>query len=179
MWQLDCKESWALRNWFFWTVVLEKTLESPLDCKEIKAILKEISPECSLEGLMLKLQYFGHLMGRTDLLEKPWCWERLKAGWEGDDRWCDGWMASLTRWTWVWGSSRCCWWTGKPGVLQSMGSQSVENNWETELNWVISTTLSSGSVIHSSVIKFTVDSFKCVFNFRFCVLQVCLVLYIF
>ena len=73
-----------------------------------QSILKEINPEYSLEGLMLKLklQYFGHLMGRADSLERPWCWERLKAGGEGDDRGWDGWMASLTRWTWVWASSR-------------------------------------------------------------------------
>ena len=73
MWELDSEESWAPKNWWFWTVVLEKTLESPLDCKEIQlAILKEISPGCSLEGLMLKLKllYFGHLMWRVDSLEK-------------------------------------------------------------------------------------------------------------
>ena len=80
MWELDCEESWTLKNWCFWTVVLENTLESPLDCKEIQSvrpnrdqsILKEISPGCSLEGLMLKLkiQYFGHLMWRADSLEK-------------------------------------------------------------------------------------------------------------
>ena len=73
MWELDYKESWAQKNWYFWTVVLEKTLESPLDCKEInQSILKEISPGCSLEELMLKLklQYFGHLMRRADSLEK-------------------------------------------------------------------------------------------------------------
>ena len=70
MWEVDCEESWALKNWCFWTVVLEKTLESPLDCK--KSILKEIIPGSSLEGLMLKLklQYFGHLMWRADSLEK-------------------------------------------------------------------------------------------------------------
>ena len=73
MWELDYNESWALKNWCFWTVVLEKTLESPLDCKESnQSILKEIRPEYSLEGLMLKLklQCFGHLMQRTDSLEK-------------------------------------------------------------------------------------------------------------
>ena len=71
MWDLDYKESWVPKNWCFWTVVLEKTLESPLDCKEIhQSILKEISPEYSLEGLILKLQYLGHLLGRTDSLEK-------------------------------------------------------------------------------------------------------------
>ena len=72
MWKLDYKEGSALKNWCFWTLVLEKTLESYLDYKEIQSILKEISPEYSLEGLMLKLklQYFGHLMQRTDSLEK-------------------------------------------------------------------------------------------------------------
>ena len=73
MWELGCEESWAPKNWCFWTVVLEKTLESPLDCKEIQqSILKEISPGCSLEGMMLKLklQYFGHLIWRVDSLEK-------------------------------------------------------------------------------------------------------------
>ena len=72
MWELDHKESWVLKNWCFWTVVLEKTLENPLDCKGIQPVLKEISPGCSLEGLMLKLklQYFGHLMWRTDSFEK-------------------------------------------------------------------------------------------------------------
>ena len=73
LWELDHKESWVLTNWCFCTPVLEKTLESPLDCKEIKPVnLKEISPEYTLEGLMLKLklQYFGHLLRRTDLLEK-------------------------------------------------------------------------------------------------------------
>ena len=73
MWELDYKESWVPKNWCFWTVVLEKTLESPLDCKRSnQSVLKEISPEYSLEGLMLKLklQFFGHLMQRTDSLKK-------------------------------------------------------------------------------------------------------------
>ena len=72
MWDMDYKESWALKNLCFWTVVLEKTLKSPLDCKEIQSILKEISPEYSLERLMLKLklQYFDHLMGRIGSLAK-------------------------------------------------------------------------------------------------------------
>ena len=94
-----------------------------------------------MEGLMLKLElrYFDHLMGRIDFLgkkkKKPWCWERLKAGGEVDDRGWDGWMASPTRWTWVWASSRSWWWTGKSGVLWSMGSQRVGQDLETELNW--------------------------------------------
>ena len=93
-----------------------------------QSILKDISPEYSLEGLMLKLklQYFGHLMWRTDSLEKT-----LMLGGEGNDRGWDGWMASLTQWTWVWVSSVSWWWTGKPGILQSMGSQS-----DTMSDWI-------------------------------------------
>ena len=104
-----------------------------------QSILKEISPGCSLEGLTLKLklQYFGHLMRRADSFEKTWCRERLKVGGEGDDRWWDGWMASLIQWTWVWASSWSWWWTGTPGMLQSMGSQRVGHDWATELNWYI------------------------------------------
>ena len=85
MWELDYKESWPLKNWCFWTVVLEKTLESPLDSKDIqpilKEILKEISLEYSLKGLMLKLklQYFGPRCEELTHLKRPWCWERLKA----------------------------------------------------------------------------------------------------
>ena len=67
--------------------------------------------------------------------KRPWCWERVKAGIEGDDWGWDGWMASPTRWTWVWVDSRSWWWTGRPGELQSMGSQRVRHNWATELNW--------------------------------------------
>ena len=104
-----------------------------------QSILKEISPGCSLEGLMLKLklQYFGHLMQRVDSLEKhPWCWEGLRAGGKGDDRGWDGWMASRTRWTWVWLYSGSWWWTGRPGVLWFMGSQRVRHDWVTELNYL-------------------------------------------
>ena len=141
MWELDCVESWAPKNWCFWTVVLEKTLESPLDCKEIQPVHpKGNHPEYSLEGLMLKLklQYFGHLMWRTDSLgERPWCWQRLKAGTEGDDRRGHDWMASLTQWTWIWVNSRSWWWTWKPGMLQSMGSQRVRHDWATELDYVV------------------------------------------
>ena len=76
-------------------------------------------------------------------LKRPWCWERLKAGGEGDNRGWDGWMASPTRWTWVWVSSGSWWWTGKPGVLQSMGLQGVGHDWAIELNWTIIKTLLS------------------------------------
>ena len=110
-----------------------------------QSILKEISHEYSLEGLILKLklQYFGHLMRRTDSLEKTLMLRKVEGGLkrkievegEGDDREWDDWMASVTRWTWVWASSGSWWWTGKPGVLQSMGSQRVRHDWVTELNW--------------------------------------------
>ena len=102
-----------------------------------QSILNEISPEYSLEGLMLKLklQYFGHLMQRADSLKRPWCWERLKARGEGDDRGWAGGMASLTQWRWVWVKSRSWLWTGRPGVLQSMGAQRVGHDWGTEPSW--------------------------------------------
>ena len=102
-----------------------------------QSILKENSPGCSLEGLMLKLklQSFGHLMWRTDSLEKTLVLERLKAGGEGDDRGWNGWMASPTQWTWVWVDSGIWWWTGRPGVLWFMGSQRVGHYWATKLNW--------------------------------------------
>ena len=89
-----------------------------------------------MEGLMLKLklQYFGHLMQWTDSMEKPWCWEILKAGEVGGRGW-DVWIASTTQWTWVWASSGSWWWTVRPGVLQSMGSQRVRHDWAAELNW--------------------------------------------
>ena len=137
MWELDCEESWVPKNWCFWTVVLEKTLESPLR-RSNQSILKEISPGCLLEGLILKLKlkHFSHLMRRADSLE-PWCWERLRAGGEGDDRGWDVWMASPTWWTWVWVNSGSWWWTGRPGTLWFMGSQRVGHNWATELNWWI------------------------------------------
>ena len=69
------------------------------------------------------------------LLKRPWGWERLRAGGEGDDQGWDGWMASPTQWTWVWVNSRSWWWIGGPGMLQSMGSQRVRHDWVTELNW--------------------------------------------
>ena len=82
--------------------------------------------------LKLKLQYFFYLMGRTDSLESAWCWERLKAGGEGDDTGWDGLMVSLTRWTWDWANSGSWWLTGKPGMLQSMELQRVGHDWASE-----------------------------------------------
>ena len=131
-WELDSEESWRLNNWWFWTVVLQKTVESLLDCKEIQqSILKEISPGCSLEGLMLKLklQYFGHLMWRADSFERTLMLGKIEGRRKREDRGWDGRMTSPTQWTWVWVNSRRWWWTGKPGVLQSMGSQKVRHDW--------------------------------------------------
>ena len=101
------------------------------------SIPKEISPGCLLEGLMLKLklQYFGTWCKELTHLKRPWCWERLRAGGEGDDRGWDGWMAWPTQWTWVWVDSGNWWWTGRPGVLRFMKSQRDGHHWATELNW--------------------------------------------
>ena len=137
MWKLDYKENWRPKNWCFWTVVLEKTLESSLDCKEIQPV----HPKGNQSWIFT---------GRTDAeaetpllwptwceelthLKRPWCWERLKVGGEGDGRGWEGWMASPTQWTRVWVNSRSWWWTERPGVLQSMRSQRVGHDWATEL----------------------------------------------
>ena len=133
---MDYKDSWVLKNWCFWTVVLEKTLECPLYCKEIQPV----HPKGGQSWVFI---------GRTDveaetpilwppdakswLLKRPWCWERLKAGGEGDDRGWAGWMASLTQWTWVWVNSKSWWWTGRPSVLRYMGSK--ESDMTERLNW--------------------------------------------
>ena len=140
MWELDYKEGWALKNRCFWTVVLEKTLESPLDCKEIQPV----HPKGDQSWLFI---------GRTDveaetpILRPPdaesWLTgkdpdagkKRLRAGGEGDDREWDGWSASPTPCSWIWAGFRSWWWTGKPSVLQSMGSQRGRHDWATELNW--------------------------------------------
>ena len=139
IWELDCEEGWAPKNWCVWTVELEKTLESLLPWtarSSNQSILKEIHPEYSFEALMLKLklQYFGHLLYRTDSFENTPMLGKIEGGSRRDDRGWDGWMASPTWWTWVWASSGSWWWTGKPGVLQSMGSQRVGHDWATELN---------------------------------------------
>ena len=112
-----------------------------------QSILKEIGPEYSLEGLMLKLklQYFGHLMRRLTHLKRPWCWERLEAGGEGDDRGWDGWLASPTQWTWVWINSQVLVMDRRPRVLQSTGFQRVQHDSATELNWELYCVVKSGS----------------------------------
>ena len=141
MWELDYKEGWAPKNWCFWTVVLEKTLKSPLDCKEIQPVYPKGDQSWIFTG-RTDAETETPILWPPD--EKNWfiwkdrCWERLKAGGEQDERGWDGWMASPTQWTWVWINSRSWWWTGKPGMLQSMGSQRVRHNWATELNWIIS-----------------------------------------
>ena len=137
MWELDYKESWAPKNWCFWTVVLKKTLESPLDCKEVQPV----HPKGN--------QSWGHWKDwcwswnsntwatwceELTHLKRPWCWERLRAGGEGDDRGWDGWMASPTRWIWVWVNSglvmdRETWHAAVHGVTKS---QKLLSDW-TEL----------------------------------------------
>jgi len=103
--------------------------------RSIQSILKKISPGYSLEGLMLKLKLRTLATWCEELThwKKPWCWEGLRPRGEGDDRGWDGWMASLTRWTWVWVNSRSLWWTGGPVVLWFMGSQRVGQDWATEV----------------------------------------------
>ena len=133
-----------------------------------QSILNEISPEYSLEGLMLKLklQYFGHLIQRADSLEKPWCWERLKAG-EGDNREWDGWMASPTWWTWVWVGSWSCWWTGKPGRLQSMGSQRVRHEWATVLKIIYYDKNNNDKIDTKGMIKWSLKSMGLIHSLHF------------
>ena len=126
MWELDHKESWALKNWCFELWCWRRFLRIPRTARRSnQSILKEMNPECSLEGLMLKLklQYFGHLMQRADSLEKTVMLGKIEGrrrrGQRRNRGW-DGWMASLSHWTWVWASSGRWCRTGKPGVLQSM-----------------------------------------------------------
>ena len=128
-WRIDAFELWCWR----------RLLGVPWTARRSnQSILKEISPGCSLEGLRLKLKL--HLKWpksgeELTHLKRPWCWKRLRAGGEGDNRGWDGWMATQTQWTWVWVDSRSWWWTGRPGVLRFMGSQRVRQDWATELNW--------------------------------------------
>jgi len=128
--------SWTWKNWCFWTVwCWRRLLRVPwTERRSNQSILKEISPEYSLEGLMLKLSSNTMATWWEELThwKRPWWWERLKAGGEGGERGWDGWMASPTRWTWVWASSGSWGWTGKPGMLQSMGLQRVRQDWVTE-----------------------------------------------
>ena len=134
---LDCEESWAPKNWCFWIAVLEKTLESPLDCKEIQPLHPKGDQSWVFIGrtdVEAETPILWPPHAKSWLIGKDWCWEGLGAGGKGDDRGGDGWMASPTRWTWVWANSRSWWWTGRPGVLQFMGLQRVRHDWATELN---------------------------------------------
>ena len=130
MWELYHKEGWVPKNSCFWTVVLEKTLESPLDSKEIKPI----NPNGNTTHIHWKDWCWSWSSNtlvtwceKLTRWENPWYWERLKSGEEGDRGW-DGWMALSTQWTWVWANSKRQWTTGKPGVLQSMGLQRVRRD---------------------------------------------------
>ena len=138
-WELDCEESWAPKNWCFCTVVLEKTLESSLDCKEIQPVNPKGNQSWILIGMTDAESWNSNTLAtwceEMTHLKRPWCRERLRAGGERDDREWAGWMASLTWWTWVWTSSRSWRWTGKPGRLQPMGLQRVAHDWATEQNW--------------------------------------------
>ena len=127
------------KNWCFSTVVLEKILESPLDCKEIQPVHSERDQPWDFFGrndAKAKTPVLWPAYVKSWLIGKDWCWEGLGAGGKGNDwRW-DGWMASLIRWTWVWVNSGSWWWTGRLGVLRFMGLQKVRHDWATELNWM-------------------------------------------
>ena len=139
MWELDYKESWVPKNWCFWTVVLKKTLESPLDCKEIQPVHPKGNQSWIFIGrtdaeaktpMLWPPDVKNWLIWKDPDAGKDWMQEKGTTGW-------DGWMASPTQWTWVWASSRSWWWTGRPSVLQSMGvskSRTQLSDWA-ELNW--------------------------------------------
>ena len=140
MWELDCEESWEPKNRWIWTVVLEKTLESPLDCNEIQPVHSEGDQSWVFFGrndakaetpILWPPRVKSWLIGKDSDAGR----DLLGAGEKGDDRGWDGWMASPTWWTRVWVNAGSWWWTGRPGVLRFMGSQRVRHNWVTELNW--------------------------------------------
>ena len=132
MWELDYKERWALNNWYFWTVVLMKTLESPLDCKEIKPVYPKGNQSWIFIGRTEAEAVTPILWlpdGKNWLTGKDPDWRQEEKGTTENE------VVLPTWWTWVWGSSRSWWWTGKPAVLQSMGSQIVGHDCVTEPNW--------------------------------------------
>ena len=138
MWELDCKESWVWKNWCFWTVVLEKTLENPLNTKDIQPVHPKGNQSWIFIGrtdveaetpILCPLDAKNRLICKDPDAGKDWRWE--EKGLTEDD----GWMASPTQWAWVWVNSRSWWWTGRPGMLQSMESQRVGHDWATGLNW--------------------------------------------
>jgi len=135
MWELDYKEGWVPKNWCFWTVVLEKTLESSLDCKEIQPVHPKGVLNIRWKDWCWRWSSNSSATWCKELThwKRPWCLERLKAEGEGDHGGWDSWMASLTLWIWVWLSCGSWWCTGKPGMLQFMVSQRVRHDWGTEL----------------------------------------------
>ena len=138
MWEFDWEESWELKNWCFWTVVLEKALESPLDCKEIQPVHPKGDhswvftgkTDAEAETPILLSRHAKSWLIRKDS-EPGRDWGQEEKGTTEDN----GWMASPTRCTWVWVNPGSWWWTGRPGVVQFMRSQRVGHNWATELNW--------------------------------------------
>ena len=148
-WTVKKAERWRIDVFVLWC--WRRLLRVPWTARRSnQSILKESSPECSLEGLMLKLKLQTLATSCEELThwKRLWCWEGLGSGGEGDDRGWDGWMASPTRCTWVWVNSRSWWWTRRPGVLQFMGSQRVGNDWETELKKNIIQLTLSRNIIH-------------------------------
>ena len=139
MWELGHKESWV-KNWSFWTVALEKTFESPLDCKEIQSVYPKGNQSWIFIGrtvLKLKFQYFGHVVRRADSLEKTLMLGKIEGRWRRGwqkIRCLDG-ITNTMDMDLSGASSRSWWWTGKSGMLQSMGSQRVRHDWTTQLNW--------------------------------------------
>ena len=135
-------ESWTIKKAECWRIdafelrCWRRLLRVHWTARRSKQSILKISPGCSLVGLMLKLklQYFGHLMWRADSFEKTLMLGKIERRRRGDNRGWDVWMASLTRWTWVWVDSGSWWWTGRPGVLWFMGLQRVGHEWASELN---------------------------------------------
>ena len=110
----------------------------PLECKEIQQVHSKGDQSWVFFGrndAKAETPVIRPLYAELTYWKRLWCWEGLGAGGEGDDRGWDGWMASPTQWMWVWVNSRSWWWTGRPGMLQFMGSQRVGHDWVTELNW--------------------------------------------
>ena len=131
-WTIEKAEHWIIDAFELWC--WRRLLRVPWTARRSnQSILKEISP-----NIHWKDQNANTLATWCKELtrwKRPWCWERLKVGGEGDDKGWDGWMASPTQWTWFWVNSKSWWWTGRPGMLQSMGSQRVGHDWVTEMNW--------------------------------------------